>query len=64
MIKSLIWLFATICSCKCFLAAPHDPLVPRALRKRSHESYTACASAQQLEGNQDGAASPETLIYV
>ncbi|XP_022288635.2 uncharacterized protein LOC111100809 [Crassostrea virginica] len=49
MIKSLIWLFATICSCKCFLAAPHDPPVPRALRKRSHESYTACASAQQLE---------------
>lgn len=53
MMKILIWIVATICSCKCFLAFPnHNAYNPRSLKKRNHGAYESCASIQQLEGNQ------------
>lgn len=73
MMKILIWIVATICSCKCFLAFPnHNAYNPRSLKKRNHGAYESCASIQQLEvfqaqfhdsvdKNQDGKATFEEV---
>lgn len=70
--KILIWIVATICSCKCFLAFPNNAHNPRSLKKRNHGAYESCASIQQLEvfqaqfydsvdKNQDGKATFEEV---
>lgn len=62
MMKILIWIVATICSCKCFLAFPNNAHNPRSLKKRNHGAYESCASIQQLEGNQQMAQAANVLI--